>query len=229
MSIKKMVSSVAAAGLLICLGLYFFKPEYTATAVVSLTSLDRESPAPEVQREMVEIFSENLARATSDDSLSLIVQSPAVDLYKEERRRLTMPQINARIRAALNIALQDSASPNVSTYRIAFRYPDRKKALDFENALIARLIGNHQNALKDLTTERDRALQNKINDLKERITALEARLGAIPTQNRPPAPLQMGADPLEPWNQPTPNTAPHLRYPVTLQVVDPPTVSARAR
>ena len=123
----KLGAAFAIAGVLVATVASFVIPkEYTSTAVLRLTSVERLSRAQQ--------------KALSRTSLAQIIQQPNLQLYPSERASQPLEDIIENMRARnvqMSVLNNKDHSAAIS---ISFRYPDKQKAQGVVNALITKLV-----------------------------------------------------------------------------------------
>lgn len=182
------------AGLVVSVVVAFLWPDtYVSTAVMRITPQqisDRLVPSVvnmQMQQRLQQMQQEILSRG----SLTALIQSPALDLYRKERQRYPMEDVLADMRKAIKIGTVDLAGGSrSSSFAISFTYPDRFKAQAVVNQLVTKFTEQNAKVQKLQATVTSEFLGDELKQAKEKMDKLEddlmkfksANMGRLPEQ-----------------------------------------------
>ena len=134
----KLAAVMAAIGAVVALGVSLRVPErFVSTAVLRVT------PPPPDERAVYDI--EALRQPVlSRNQLAELIQRPALDLYRAERRMMPVEDVIERMRHDIQITRDGD------TVSVAFTYPDREKARNVVRELTTRFLESN------ITSQRNR-------------------------------------------------------------------------
>jgi len=149
----KPMAAAAALGAIIS-GWVSFRvpPRFESSAVISVTpQADPLRPtSPQVLRQRaLQRFRESESRILSRQSLAAIINDPLLDLYKAERRRRPLEDVEDEMRRNIHIQAVRSANDGAVVFRVSFSYPDQAKAQATVRALTARLTEENRIMTRD--------------------------------------------------------------------------------
>jgi uncharacterized protein involved in exopolysaccharide biosynthesis len=182
----KLALMLSITGLLAGLAISFaVDPTYVSTATITLH--DSTSSAPSgVRPNLRDYFLQMEQEILSRTSLSIIIQDPHLDLYREERGRKPLEDVIEQMRKDDAKFTMGAPGSNYLDFRITFAYSDPVKARDTVQALITKFVEiNLVRQRVPAYVKRQRSY-DQIDRMEARIAALEKRLGIPPS---PPEPL----------------------------------------
>jgi uncharacterized protein involved in exopolysaccharide biosynthesis len=133
------------AGLVISVVIAFSWPNtYEAKALMQITPsrIDPNLVQSVVTQHITERIEQMRSNITSRASLANIINDPALGLYKEEKAKEPMEDVEDEMRSAIRISINpETVSKNgASVFSISFQYRTRKGAMETVNRLITRFI-----------------------------------------------------------------------------------------
>ena len=142
------------AGLVISVVVAFCWPNtYQAQAVMEITP---SRVAGLVQSTLTQQLNERILQMENNimsrQSLANLINQPNLNLYKEERLKEPLDDVEDEMREAIKITVNPEmvlSKNGASTFSIAFSYRSRKGAVDTVNALISRFIQESTNTQRD--------------------------------------------------------------------------------
>jgi hypothetical protein len=168
-NLLKLVAATAVLGAIVSTAASFAVPQtYVSSAVISVTPrqdpLRPASPAALRQRAALD-FEGVKANALTRRSLASLINDPRLNLYRDERRKIPLYDIEDIMRHDLRIEAQppQDGSPIPLIVRVSFAYPDRAKSQAVVSAIASRL------SQENLTARHDRAL--KYERLRQEVAA----------------------------------------------------------
>jgi succinoglycan biosynthesis transport protein ExoP len=127
---------------------------YEAKAVMQITPnrISENLVQSVVNQRLTERVQQMRDNITSRQSLANIINDPRLGLYKEEKNKEPMEDIEDEMRAAIHINIsQESVSRNgASTFSVSFQYRTKTGARDTVNALISRFEAESINSQRDV-------------------------------------------------------------------------------
>jgi succinoglycan biosynthesis transport protein ExoP len=133
----------AFAGLVLGVVVAFWWPDtYVSEAVLSVTppQVNQKLVPTDLSTQMAERLNQMQQLILSRSSLTGLILDPKLDLYKRERGRKSIDQLVELMRKNIHITVPPREpgedQPRMSSFRIAFGYPDRHKAQAVVGALV---------------------------------------------------------------------------------------------
>lgn len=145
------------AGLVISMVVAFSWPNtWEAKAVMEITPsrISENLVQSVVSQRLTERIQQMQSNIESRQSLSSIINDPALNLYKEEKLKEPMEDIEDEMRTNIRIGINaESMGKNGSSvFTIAFQYRTKKGAVETVNRLISRFIQESTNSQRDSQT-----------------------------------------------------------------------------
>jgi capsular polysaccharide biosynthesis protein len=149
-SFWKLVPALGVAGALAAgVAAFTMRPEYESSGVMRVTRL-AERPGESADFAMARLVDGLRTKALSRTSVSKIVAED--DLYQVQRGT-TMEDAVAQMQRDITIRPMQAFGGRAATFRLAFRYPDRDKALGATHKLMAQIVdANLVAAIESRTT-----------------------------------------------------------------------------
>ena len=171
---------VAVAGAVVAFAVSYAAPKrYVATAVMRL--VPRNGLTLLATRRVQQIRQE----VTSRSSLTQLIDSPELDIYRAERARQPMEDIVQRMRET---DLSFKPLDTVAGINLSFQYPDPNKALAMAQALIFRCQASNEAFNRDAARELRHARDNGFTDSLGDDVSLRLEVAAAPKLAGEPLP-----------------------------------------
>ena len=187
------------AGLVVSVVVAFLWPDtYRSQAVMRITpqKVSERLVPSEITQRMNERLNAMEQEILSRGQLASLIQQPSMDLYKKERQQKPLEDIVQDMRnkyiqiRMLNVPGADMSGKGTSAFSITFDYPDRYRAKQVVDQLVAKFMEQNAIVLKNntkLTTQflddELKTAADKLNDLSQKITKFKMEnQGKLPEQ-----------------------------------------------
>jgi uncharacterized protein involved in exopolysaccharide biosynthesis len=182
---------------------FLWPDTYVSQAVMRITPQqisDRLVPTAvniQMQQRLQQMQQEILSRG----SLAVLIQQPALDLYRSERLRYPLEDViqdmrnkYIRIQTVDVGRSEDVGRGGASAFSISFSYPDRFKAQMVVRELVAKFMDQNIKVQKDNATLTSQFLGDEMKQAKDRMDALEQAVTKFKTENMGRLPEQFQAN-----------------------------------
>ena len=107
-----------------------------------------------VTQHITEDIKQMESNITSRQSLANLINDPTLSIYKEEKAKEPMEDVEDEMRSNIRISISPESlnAKGASTFGISFRYRTRKGAMETVNRLISRFISESSNTQRDQQT-----------------------------------------------------------------------------
>jgi hypothetical protein len=110
----------------------WLRPDFVSQAVLEFV----DSVPVENSQQLTERITRMQKEVLSRTSLSMIIQDPRLDLYKDERKLTPLEDVIEKMRRDVRIRIDSTSNPRFFT--LSFRYPNREKARQTVQTLITK-------------------------------------------------------------------------------------------
>ena len=185
-------------GLVAAVVVAFMWPDtYVSQAVMRITPQqisDRLVPTianMQMQQRLQQMQQEILSRG----SLQALIQKPALDLYRKERARYPMEDVIQDMRNKyIRLQATEVGRGGASAFTISFSYPDRFKAQQVVNELVAKFMDQNIQVQKKNADMTSNFLNDEMKQAKERMDTLEQGVMKFKLENMGRLPEQFQAN-----------------------------------
>ncbi|MDQ6677548.1 MAG: hypothetical protein M3Z09_09660 [Acidobacteriota bacterium] len=177
------------AGLVIsCVAAFLLPNTYVSRAVmrISPAQISNEMVPSTVSQQMNERIGQMQQDILSRDSLSELIQRPALNLYRRERDKQPLQDVIEVMRARdikINIFSPAGGGRPASAFEIAYAYPDRVKAQAVVQVLIQKFMDAMENAQRSNGKVTTDFLTREVAQAKAEIDRLDTEITNFRVQN----------------------------------------------
>ena len=185
-------------GLVVAVVVAFTWPDtYVSQAVMRITPQtisDRLVPTianMQIQQRLQQMQQQILSR----DSLAAVIKKPTLDLYRKELARYPMEDVIQDMRNKyIRLQATEVGRGGASAFTISFSYPDRFKAQQVVNELVAKFMDQNIQVQKKNADMTSTFLNDEMKQAKERMDTLEQAVMKFKLENMGRLPEQFQAN-----------------------------------
>jgi uncharacterized protein involved in exopolysaccharide biosynthesis len=160
---------------------------YEAKAVMQIqpSSISESLIQSTTSQQLNERIQQMKTNIESRQSLAAIINDPRLNLYKEERNKEPLEDVEDEMRAAIQITTNpDSVTrKGASVFSIVFRYKTKKGAQDTVNTLITKFIDESSSSQRDQQTTISEFFGDELNQAKANLEKQQEALTKFRKEN----------------------------------------------